>query len=755
MLRKNRLLCLILTILLVLGTVGCSFVPPNEGEPGTDAVTEPITEPITELVTEPVTEPALPDNFAEIYHEAEAVYAMFTKHRADIYFNGTTYVDGIRYRVVNIKAIMSFEKLSAYCKQYFDAELTDKLISTTVGNNYPLFSVIDGWLYRVDNYWASFDYDVGHDYTMTLERVENGVYTVRVEASMTDNSRDISATAFCTYTLSEDGEIRFTSFELMAEKFYEILLQIPVDPEPTEPFDPERFAELIPASTAHRLFWHRITDTENYLYFCAIRKIDSTMTSYTDDPPKDFVIYAVSSIDRQIRTVKNIHEQLPEELKYDTVCPVVAIAGSEPLRCKFILQMTEGDRVFYVAFDNYDYLQPQYHLTFTYRGILSDEEVNALKETYPVSFEKARKYYMGIPREQYCFEYGGAEYDLSKIYSEVNGVSEWGHIGKYVVAEGHINPGDSLYVLINTETQRIAHHFVGSLLTYHSDLTYHGEDIINTIVYGRGNQVRSLDGTLFADLELDAGEYLLSLAYTPDKTQLVVTIGSQESTRTTTIDRFPGITQNTFNLGFESKLDYVIPVAVYGEIHPYVNPDRYAPSVQTNEYSPDGMGYVTFGIANDMRAPNVCSRYYTYRITQKGGYIASIEEAETITKEIVLRNGKPYSGNLDGQYTGIAYNHVRTVTVSGDEISVSSYLSGTDAGGTYIGTYIYDPASGSFWAELAFQYHDNGTLVTNPVQPISGKLYEYGGFIHFVCRSSNISTLDVNEELPITLTRID
>jgi len=480
---------------------------------------------------DPVLEPVLPDNFAQFYHEAEAIYAMFTKYRSDIYFGGTTYVDGIRYCVVNISAIMSFDKLSEYCEQYFDSGLTEKLISTTVENNYPLFSVIDGWLHRVDNYTADFEYDVGHDYTMTLVSCENGVCTVRVDASMTHNNHDIYATAFCSYALNKDGEIRFISFELMAEKFNEILMQIPDDPEPQEPFDPNQFAELIPNSSAERLFWHQIAGTDDYLYFCAIRTINSTMTSYTDDPPKDFVIYRVNSTDRQIYTLENIHGQLPEDLKYDTVCPVVAMTGFGSMSCRFILQMTDGDRMFYVAFDNYDNLQD--HLSFTYRGILSDEEVNELKEKYPVSIEKASKYYMGVPKEWSCFEYGGVQYDLSKIYSEVNGVGEWGHIGKYVVAQGHINPNDSLYVLINTETQKIEHYFVGTVLTYHSD-------DINTIVYARGNTVRSFDGTFLVDLVLVPDEYIRKLEYSEDKTQITVTIETKDSSmRTATIDLSP------------------------------------------------------------------------------------------------------------------------------------------------------------------------------------------------------------------------
>lgn len=210
------------------------------------------------------------------------------------------------------------------------------------------------------------------------------------------------------------------------------------------------------------------------------------------------------------------------------------------------------------------------------------------------------------------------------------------------------------------------------------------------------------------------------------------------------------ITEYKFNIPLGEKLDYIVPAAIYGEIHPYVNPNRYAPSIQTNEYSPDGVGYITFGVANDMKPSNVFSRCYTYRITQKGGYIVSVEEVETITKETVLQNGTPYSGNPVGRFTGVAYDRTRTVTVSGNDISVGSYQSHTDAGGTYVGTYTYDAKTGDFFAELAFQYHDNGNFITNDPETISGKLYEYGGFVHFVCTSSNISTVNVNDTLPMT-----
>ncbi|MBE6541134.1 MAG: hypothetical protein E7672_01660 [Ruminococcaceae bacterium] len=105
---------------------------------------------------------------------------------------------------------------------------------------------------------------------------------------------------------------------------------------------------------------------------------------------------------------------------------------------------------------------------------------------------------------------------------EINGVGEWEHIGKYVVSQIHVNPSDSLYVLINTETQEIENRFIATVMTCHSD-------DINTIVYTQGNMIKSLYGTLSVNLMLDTGEHIRGLAYSGDKKQLIVTIETENS----------------------------------------------------------------------------------------------------------------------------------------------------------------------------------------------------------------------------------
>ncbi len=133
----------------------------------------------------------------------------------------------------------------------------------------------------------------------------------------------------------------------------------------------------------------------------------------------------------------------------------------------------------------------------------------------------------------YTFEYDGVKYDLSQISPGINGVWEWGHIGKYVIAEGHVSPYNSIYAVINTETAQIEHHFAGVLPTYHSD-------DINTIVYAFWNSICAYDGTVLAVLELNEFEEIYALSYSEDKAQIEVTVKNEDTEWIVTIDRFSG-----------------------------------------------------------------------------------------------------------------------------------------------------------------------------------------------------------------------
>jgi len=171
------------------------------------------------------------------------------------------------------------------------------------------------------------------------------------------------------------------------------------------PFDPESFFGNIPAEWSQKLFWHQISGTNDYIYFCNLRTVNSTVTGYTDDPPKQFSVYQVNSKQRDV--IGNIIAEIPSELQYDTVCPVVVYDGEESKECEFIVQLTEGDKIFYVSFDNFDWEEHGDHLTFTYRGILTPERVNTLESRYPENFQKAKKYFKYFTLDDFKNENSG------------------------------------------------------------------------------------------------------------------------------------------------------------------------------------------------------------------------------------------------------------------------------------------------------------------------------------------------------------
>ncbi len=188
-----------------------------------------------------------------------------------------------------------------------------------------------------------------------------------------------------------------------------------------------------------------------------------------------------------------------------------------------------------------------------------------------------------------------------------------------------------------------------------------------------------------------------------------------------------------------SSIKYV-KTAAYGENILYADLDIHA--------AQSGVGYVTFGVITG--TPGEFSRYYTYRVTSADGYVISAEETETFTGVNVLKNGTPYKGSLDGEYRCETYNGdmllYRYIKISGDTISVSVSRSGTDGGGTYTGTYGYDETTGAFHADV----RANGTGTPHSV---TGRLHEYGGFVHFLCRSSTIGTISPEDPLPLTFVK--
>ncbi len=131
-----------------------------------------------------------------------------------------------------------------------------------------------------------------------------------------------------------------------------------------------------------------------------------------------------------------------------------------------------------------------------------------------------------VPEAWYTFTYEGVKYDLSKANAAVNGVYEACRIGDYVIAQGHVNPRNSVYAVIHVPSQKIEKFISAAAGT----IACYGDDI-NTLVYAFYSGIYTYDGTLLSHVNLASGEYISSLEYTKDRQTLRVTIRGGKSER--------------------------------------------------------------------------------------------------------------------------------------------------------------------------------------------------------------------------------
>ncbi len=205
--------------------------------------------------------------------------------------------------------------------------------------------------------------------------------------------------------------------------------------------------------------------------------------------------------------------------------------------------------------------------------------------------------------------------------------------------------------------------------------------------------------------------------------------------------------------------EYIACAAAYGDS--FVGTAPYAGEIRAGA---DGTMYYVLGIGDSYRSSGYFKTYKTYRATSAGGYLTSVEETETFTKDAILKNGTPYKGTFFGEHTAYAakaqsghYGTVlRTYVLNLEEngkISLSSTVVGTGPAIRYEGMYTYDKGTGLFAASLTGRYSNEGEVTEYPVADVRGKLYEYGGFVHFVCEESGILVLSPDDPLPLTFVK--
>ena len=215
-------------------------------------------------------------------------------------------------------------------------------------------------------------------------------------------------------------------------------------------------------------------------------------------------------------------------------------------------------------------------------------------------------------------------------------------------------------------------------------------------------------------------------------------------------------TQYVVDIPMEDERDFITVAGVYGK-----GAEPNYPDGATIHAGKDGTLYYVMGVGNDGWSRGNFKALRTYRVTSKSGYLESVEEVETFTKDKVLKNGKPYTGDFDGLFTCQAYRFRQgnfnydflshTVYIQSDgTICANSGLVGTGGPIGYEGTYQYDVKTGDFSTKLIGRYANEGEVTIYPEAEVKGKLYEYGGFVHFICESSGIHSLTVNDPLPLT-----
>ena len=166
--------------------------------------------------------------------------------------------------------------------------------------------------------------------------------------------------------------------------------------------------------------------------------------------------------------------------------------------------------------------------------------------------------------------------------------------------------------------------------------------------------------------------------------------------------------------------------------------------------------YEVFGLQSHRSLTGDFTEYRTYHVTAKNGYITSCEKIPTVTEEIILERGTLYSGRIEGEYSCRSINSNgdlfrRNIEMKKDgTMTVSAWKDGTDAGGVYDGTFQYVTDTGELSAELVLTTYSDGEVTVSDPMKITGKLYEYGGFVHFLCGTSEMYDISPDDPLPLT-----
>lgn len=201
-----------------------------------------------------------------------------------------------------------------------------------------------------------------------------------------------------------------------------------------------------------------------------------------------------------------------------------------------------------------------------------------------------------------------------------------------------------------------------------------------------------------------------------------------------------------------------VPVCVVGApITAYSEPGRIDNSTFYINAWGNGKMLFTFGKRKSDYEPHTFIDYRTFEIEVVDGSITSVTELEDdVVTPFFTTAPHPYHEKIlpgDKEYCTKVYSfqglNSLGINVQGNAISITSYLDGTDAGGTYRGTYNYNNVTGELSARLNFNYVDGSTgeIGQTDAGTVTGKLVEYGDFVAFICSDNGNTT--ISESIPL------
>ncbi len=200
-----------------------------------------------------------------------------------------------------------------------------------------------------------------------------------------------------------------------------------------------------------------------------------------------------------------------------------------------------------------------------------------------------------------------------------------------------------------------------------------------------------------------------------------------------------------------------VPVSVVGaEISAYSEPSPNGNSSFYINASGNGKVLFTFGKTKNRFEYDTFIDYRTFEVETVDGSIINVTELEKdIVTPFFSTAPHPYPEKYlpgDKEYsTKVYYQGLNSIgiNVQGNAISITSYLDGTDAGGTYRGTYSYNNITGELSARLNFNYVDGSTgkIGQTDAGTVKGKLVEYGNFVAFICSDNGNTT--ISERIPL------